>query len=574
MIDILHNISKGVGAVVSGLALLFAGATNIPAQPPSQPASVAVAPLPTLGHGDVAAAVPTATLSTASIGKSISASASATQANIAVVVPGTAAGVSQNYVTQDQLAAQLQQATNALRSLIYQQLSAPNSTLASGGILNSIAISQRIDQLTNVTLSNATVHGVSGLTAADIPTNIVASNYFSLTDILPVANGGTGTSTAPTYGKVLLGNASGGYDLVATSSLGIVGGGSGTVLAGTAGQFPYFAGSGTTVTATSSLFLSTAGNVGIGTTTPDQAFVIQAASSNALRIERAGFPAFGATVSLSGNNFTLSAHSNFLLQSGCSYDSSTCSLNLSTVSFRTMVGGNASLLAGGSGALWVNGATIIGGSNSFLGAGGPSSGLVVEGKTGIGTSTPYAKLTIWGADTSANTKSLVVASAASTTLLAVSNDGNATLFGTLTQGSDRRLKENITALADSYGLAAITQLNPVSFNRIDQPGSRAQLGFIAQDVQPILPELVSTSSATALTPDGTLTLNYIDIIPAMVKAIQELAGKISTTAHLVIRNDARTRHVPKSCAKSFPSLIEARWRPRSRRSALPLAVSP
>lgn len=46
------------------------------------------------------------------------------------------------------------------------------------------------------------------------------------------------------------------------------GGGSGTVGSGTIGQFPYYAGSGTTLTATSSLFVSTAGFLGIGTTTP------------------------------------------------------------------------------------------------------------------------------------------------------------------------------------------------------------------------------------------------------------------------------------------------------------------
>jgi hypothetical protein len=46
------------------------------------------------------------------------------------------------------------------------------------------------------------------------------------------------------------------------------GGGSGTVSAGTAGQFPYYAANGTTLTATSSVFLATSGNVGIGTTSP------------------------------------------------------------------------------------------------------------------------------------------------------------------------------------------------------------------------------------------------------------------------------------------------------------------
>jgi hypothetical protein len=41
------------------------------------------------------------------------------------------------------------------------------------------------------------------------------------TGSLAVNRGGTGTTTAPTYGQLLLGNASGGYNLVATSSLGI-----------------------------------------------------------------------------------------------------------------------------------------------------------------------------------------------------------------------------------------------------------------------------------------------------------------------------------------------------------------
>jgi hypothetical protein len=44
------------------------------------------------------------------------------------------------YVTQEELTAQLQQATNALRSVIYQNESAPNSLPASGGYTNDIAI--------------------------------------------------------------------------------------------------------------------------------------------------------------------------------------------------------------------------------------------------------------------------------------------------------------------------------------------------------------------------------------------------------------------------------------------------
>lgn len=46
------------------------------------------------------------------------------------------------------------------------------------------------------------------------------------------------------------------------------GGGSGTVGSGTTGQFPYYAANGTTLTATSSLFISPTGKVGIGTNSP------------------------------------------------------------------------------------------------------------------------------------------------------------------------------------------------------------------------------------------------------------------------------------------------------------------
>ena len=52
---------------------------------------------------------------------------------------------------------------------------------------------------------------------------------------------------------------------VSTSSLGL---GGGIIGSGTAGQFPYYAGSGTSLSPTSTLFLSTTGNIGIGTTTP------------------------------------------------------------------------------------------------------------------------------------------------------------------------------------------------------------------------------------------------------------------------------------------------------------------
>ncbi len=129
-----------------------------------------------------------------------------------------------------------------------------------------VSQSQRIDQLGSVDISDSDITGgtITGSTLSDVS---FASGFS-----LGVASGGTGTTTAPSYGQLLLGNSAGGYDLVATSSLGITGGG-GASLTGTTGQLAYFSGTDTAV-GTSTLFIATTGGIGIGTTTPAGALQI------------------------------------------------------------------------------------------------------------------------------------------------------------------------------------------------------------------------------------------------------------------------------------------------------------
>ena len=64
-------------------------------------------------------------------------------------------------------------------------------------------------------------------------------------------------------------------------------------------------------------------------------------------------------------------------------------------------------------------------------------------------------------------------------------------------------------------------------------GTTPQLGFIAQQVQPIFPNLVSTTSPTALTPNGTLSLNYIGLISPIVSAIQALSAELSSIENTI-----------------------------------------
>jgi hypothetical protein len=47
-------------------------------------------------------------------------------------------------------------------------------------------------------------------------------------------------------------------------------------------------------------------------------------------------------------------------------------------------------------------------------------------------------------------------------------------------------------------------------------GTQTEIGFIAQDVQPLFPEVIAVNQ------DGTLALNYAHLVSPLTKAIQEL----------------------------------------------------
>lgn len=85
--------------------------------------------------------------------------------------------------------------------------------------------------------------------------------------------------------------------------------------------------------------------------------------------------------------------------------------------------------------------------------------------------------------------------------------------------SDARLKTSVTPLTDS--LRRIEALRGVSFEW-REPASTAieptgrQLGFIAQELAPILPELVHTNR------EGFLSVNYSGVTPVLVEAVKEL----------------------------------------------------
>jgi len=87
-----------------------------------------------------------------------------------------------------------------------------------------------------------------------------------------------------------------------------------------------------------------------------------------------------------------------------------------------------------------------------------------------------------------------------------------------TYGSDRRMKENIEYLND--GLTQIMALKPAKFDYIN--GDKSQLGFIAQDVQPVIPSAV----VVAIPETGMLGLKSDFVIPLLVLAVQNHENRI------------------------------------------------
>ena len=89
--------------------------------------------------------------------------------------------------------------------------------------------------------------------------------------------------------------------------------------------------------------------------------------------------------------------------------------------------------------------------------------------------------------------------------------------GTLSSGSDERLKKNIKPLDNS--LANICQLEGVTFDWRDD-GSHGE-GFIAQQVEPIIPGVVNTDEDS-----GMKSINYVGLISHLVEAIKEQQTQI------------------------------------------------
>jgi hypothetical protein len=110
------------------------------------------------------------------------------------------------------------------------------------------------------------------------------------------------------------------------------------------------------------------------------------------------------------------------------------------------------------------------------------------------------------------------------------NQGNIYIYGgTIVTSSDERLKENIQQIDNA--LDKVLRLTGVYFNWKDKSlGSNRQIGFVAQDVQPIIPELVVPTGK-----DGTLAVDYMRLVPVLLEAVKEQNMKITELEQRILR---------------------------------------
>ena len=149
------------------------------------------------------------------------------------------------------------------------------------------------------------------------------------------------------------------------------------------------------------------------------------------------------------------------------------------------------------------------------------------GNVGIGSTGDAAqRLRVQGVDTGTSNYGIVVADSTTASTMFVRNDGYGYLKASAwAYGSDLRMKENISDVEN--GLDMVLKMKPKHFDYID--GVKDNIGFIAQDIQEIIPQAVSISEEST----GMLALKTDFIIPHLVKAIQEQQAQIEELKELI-----------------------------------------
>lgn len=137
-----------------------------------------------------------------------------------------------------------------------------------------------------------------------------------------------------------------------------------------------------------------------------------------------------------------------------------------------------------------------------------------KGYVGFNTNLPTERL-----DVNGNGRFRSIGSSASAGALHYTSDGTLT-----TNTSDERLKTNIITVTNA--LDKVKQLRGVNYNWTENPTGDTRIGFIAQEVNNIVPELTFVNPNSE---EKYMGIHYDNVTALLVEAIKELSNDIITS---------------------------------------------
>lgn len=126
----------------------------------------------------------------------------------------------------------------------------------------------------------------------------------------------------------------------------------------------------------------------------------------------------------------------------------------------------------------------------------------------------------WDNGNSGTTQTVRIGNGAGADVWYCGQGGQTVQTGDATFFSDERVKADIRVIDNA--LDKVKQIRGVTFVRTNVPDKTRKTGVIAQEIQKVLPEVVSESV------DGTLTVAYGNTIGLLIEAIKELNAKVES----------------------------------------------
>lgn len=163
----------------------------------------------------------------------------------------------------------------------------------------------------------------------------------------------------------------------------------------------------------------------------------------------------------------------------------------------------------------------------------PGGEVFLPSRSRFGTTFGGVPATVQVFGRASDTFAMVVGDPTGIYRLSVNNNGAVATQCGIICASDERLKENITNLETP--LDKVMALRGVSFTWKDETLAKrgTQLGFVAQEVQQVLPELIGE------TPDGMLGVDYASLTSVLTGAVQEQQAQIDTMQRQIAALEAQ-----------------------------------